>query len=311
MGLLSNPYIVLALTNLFWAGNTIAGKIAAGAIPPFTLTFVRWACVALIAYALARPLLAAHRQTIAKHALLLLTMGALGFSLFNTALYSALNYTSAINVGIEQGTFPAVILFLMFVVYRERITALQAVGVVLAIAGVIAVASQGSIERLAALQFNVGDVIMMVGVLCFALYSIQLRRKPDLPWQVFFFMLSVGGLIASIPFFALDLVNGRYPEPEWRVVGVLAYVIIFPSLVSQVLWIRGVELIGAGRASLFINLIPVFATILAVTLLGEPFEWYHMVGLVCVLGGIALAEWSSRRKARQTLARAPVTQSAN
>lgn len=299
-----NPYLLLVLTNLFWAGNTIAGKLAAGLVPPFTLTFVRWAAVVVIAYLIARPHLRAHRQAIADNALVLLTMGALGFSLFNTALYTALNFTSAVNVGIEQGAFPAVILFLMWVVYRERITLLQGVGVALATLGVTVTVAQGSWARLTALEFNIGDLIMMAGVLSFALYSIMLRAKPALPWQVFFFMLALGGLVAAVPFFALDLLAGRLPEADWRVAALIAYIVIFPSFVSQVFWIRGVELIGAGRASLFINLIPVFATLLAVLVLGERFEIYHAVGLAGVLGGIGLAEWSGRRRAR---ALAPAT----
>ncbi|MBV6657476.1 MAG: DMT family transporter [Devosiaceae bacterium] len=308
MRFLNNPYTLLVLTNLFWAGNTIAGKLASGVIPPFTLTFLRWLLVCAIALVIAWPHLAAHRQTITQHALKLLTMGALGFSLFNTGLYTALNYTSALNVGIEQGTFPAVIVALMFIVYRERISLLQGLGVLLAMAGVTVTVAQGSLDRLLGLQFNIGDIIMMGGVLSFALYSIMLRTKPQLPWQVFFLMLAIGGLVASVPFFALDLINGRYPEADWRVGALLAYVIIFPSFVSQVLWIRGVEMIGAGRASLFINLIPVFATVLAVVILGETFETYHAIGLVGVLGGIAFAEWSGRRQSQKQAATAATAQ---
>ncbi|MEM1287069.1 MAG: DMT family transporter [Pseudomonadota bacterium] len=297
--LFDRPYLLLVLTTLFWAGNTIAGKLSAGVIPPFSLTFYRWIVVLIISYVMARPYLKQSQELLAKNALLLLTMGALGFALFNTSLYTALNFTSALNVGIEQGTFPAVILFLMFAVYGERIKLGQGVGVAVAMAGVTVTLAQGSLDRLLALQFNIGDLIMMLGVLSFALYSILLRRKPDIPWQVLFFMLSLGGFVASIPFFFLDLAAGRFPETDWRVLALLAYVIIFPSLVSQILWIRGVELIGAGRASLFINLIPIFATLLAVAILGEVFQGYHAVGLVLVLGGIGLAEWSGRRAVRR------------
>ncbi len=302
MSLYDRPYLLLILTNLFWAGNTIAGKLANDVVPPFTLTFLRWLVVVMIAYVLARPYLEAHKATLKANWPLLFLMGLLGFSLFNTSLYTALTYTSALNVAIEQSAFPAVIAFMMFVIYREHITPLQAAGIVLTMIGVIFTATQGSLERLLALQFGRGDIIMLIGVLIFSTYSIMLRKKPQLPWQVFLFMLALGATLGALPLLAIDLAQGRYPAQDWRVLPLLAYVVIFPSFVSQVFWVRGVELIGAGRASLFISLIPVFGTLLAVVILGEQFQLYHAIGLVSVVGGIVLAEWSGSRKAlaRQT-----------
>lgn len=300
MNLYNRPYLLLILTNLFWAGNTIAGKLASGVIPPFTLTFMRWLIVAIIAYIIARPHLEEHRETIKRHWPILFLMGLLGFSLFNTSLYTALTYTTALNVAIVQSAFPAVIIFLMFSVYRERITAVQGLGVLIASIGVVFTAAQGSLDRLIALEFNRGDIIMVLGVFLFSIYSILLRKKPKLPWQVFLLMLAIGALLGSIPLLVIDLAAGRYPAADWRTVALMTYVVLFPSFVSQVFWVRGVELIGAGRASLFINLIPVFGALLAVVILGEVFQTYHAVGLVCVVGGIFLAEWAGRRRAQQS-----------
>ncbi|MEM1285242.1 MAG: DMT family transporter [Pseudomonadota bacterium] len=299
MNLYNRPYLLLILTNLFWAGNTIAGKLASGVIPPFTLTFMRWLIVAIIAYIIARPHLEEHRETIKRHWPILFLMGLLGFSLFNTSLYTALTYTTALNVAIVQSAFPAVIIFLMFSVYRERITAVQGLGVLIASIGVVFTAAQGSLDRLIALEFNRGDIIMVLGVFLFSIYSILLRKKPKLPWQVFLLMLAIGAMLGSIPLLVIDLAAGRYPAADWRTVALMTYVVLFPSFVSQVFWVRGVELIGAGRASLFINLIPVFGALLAVVILGEVFQTYHAVGLVCVVGGIFLAEWAGRRRAQQ------------
>ncbi|MGD1885524.1 MAG: DMT family transporter [Cohaesibacteraceae bacterium] len=300
MNLYNRPYLLLILTILFWAGNTIAGKLASGVIPPFTLTFMRWLIVAIIAYIIARPHLEEHRETIKRHWPILFLMGLLGFSLFNTSLYTALTYTTALNVAIVQSAFPAVIIFLMFSVYRERITAVQGLGVLIASIGVVFTAAQGSLDRLIALEFNRGDIIMVLGVFLFSIYSILLRKKPKLPWQVFLLMLAIGALLGSIPLLVIDLAAGRYPAADWRTVALMTYVVLFPSFVSQVFWVRGVELIGAGRASLFINLIPVFGALLAVVILGEVFQTYHAVGLVCVVGGIFLAEWAGRRRAQQS-----------
>lgn len=297
MSFYNRPYVLLTLTSLFWAGNTIAGKLASGVIPPFTLTFARWLIVAVIAYVLARPHFAANRETIRQHWPMLFLMGYLGFSLFNTSLYTALTYTSALNVAIEQSAFPAVIMFLMFVIYRERITPVQGLGVMLTMTGVVITAAQGSLDRLLALQFGRGDLIMIAGVFVFSAYSILLRKKPKMPWQPFLFVLAVGATLGAVPLLVIDVTAGRFPEIDWRVIALLTYVVIFPSFVSQVFWVRGVELMGAGRASLFINLIPVFGTLLAVLILGETFQTYHAVGLTCVVGGIGLAEWSGRRRA--------------
>ncbi|MEM6711743.1 MAG: DMT family transporter [Pseudomonadota bacterium] len=301
MNLFNRPYILLTLTSLFWAGNTIAGKLASGVIPPFTLTFVRWLVVAIIAYVIARPFIEENRETVKRHWPILFLMGCLGFTLFNTALYTALTYTSALNVAIEQSAFPAVIMFMMFLFYRERITPVQGLGVLIASAGVVFTAAQGSLDRLIALQFGRGDIIMIIGVIVFSGYSILLRKKPALPWQLFMLALAVGATISAAPLLVIDIAAERYPLADWRVIGLLAYVVIFPSFVSQVFWIRGVELIGAGRASLFINLIPVFGTLLAVVILGETFETYHAVGLVCVVGGIFLAEWAGRQRAQAAM----------
>lgn len=297
MKLFDRPYVLLALTTLFWAGNAIAGKIAAGVIPPFTLTFVRWLLVAAIVFVVARPHLAEHRQTIRKHGLLIMGLGVLGFSLFNFALYGALNFTTALNVSIEQSAFPSIVMLLMFLFYRERISWLQGLGVSLTVVGIAVTVSQGSLERLLGLQFNIGDVIMMGGVLVYSLYSIFLRYKPKLPWHVFMLIMAVGALITALPPALWEVSQGIYPQASWKVPALLAYIIIFPSLLSQVFWVRGIELIGPSRASVFINLVPVFGSALAVLLLGEIFAAYHAVGIVFVISGVMLAEWAGKRRA--------------
>lgn len=304
MRLADRPYVILALTTLFWAGNAIAGKLSAGLIPPFTLTFVRWTIVAIIVYLIARPHLAAHRDTIAESALFLMLLGALGFSFFNFALYGALNYTSALNVSIEQSAFPTVVMLLMFIFYRERISALQGLGVALSIVGIAITVSQGSLERLMALEFNIGDLIMMGGVLVYSLYSILLRHKPRLPWHIFMLMMALGAMATSLPPALWEVANGYYPAVSWKVPAILLFIIIFPSLLSQVGWIRGVELIGPSRASVFINLVPVFGSALAVLVLGETFALYHGAGILFVISGVMLAEWAGRRRAQRLAAQA-------
>lgn len=297
MKLFDRPYLLLTLTTLFWAGNAIAGKLAAGVIPPFTLTFVRWTLVVAIVYVVARPHLAAHRDIIRKHGLFVMLLGVLGFSFFNFALYGALNFTSALNVSIEQSAFPSVVMLLMFIIYRERISALQGVGVLLSVIGIAITVSQGSLARLLALEFNIGDVIMMLGVFVYSLYSILLRYRPQLPWHIFMLIMAVGAALVALPPAIWEVANGVYPQASWKVPALLAYIILFPSLLSQVFWVRGVELIGPSRASVFINLVPVFGSGLAVLIVGEVFAAYHAAGIVFVVSGVMLAEWAGKRRA--------------
>ncbi|WP_375573802.1 DMT family transporter [Ahrensia marina] len=297
MKLFDRPYLLLTLTTLFWAGNAIAGKLAAGVIPPFTLTFVRWTLVVAIVYVVARPHLAAHRDIIRKHGLFVMLLGVLGFSFFNFALYGALNFTSALNVSIEQSAFPSVVMLLMFIIYRERISALQGVGVLLSVIGIAITVSQGSLDRLLALEFNIGDVIMMLGVFVYSLYSILLRYRPQLPWHIFMLIMAIGAALVALPPAIWEVANGVYPQASWKVPALLAYIILFPSLLSQVFWVRGVELIGPSRASVFINLVPVFGSGLAVLIVGEVFAAYHAAGIVFVVSGVMLAEWAGKRRA--------------
>jgi drug/metabolite transporter (DMT)-like permease len=302
MKLFDRPYLLLTLTTLFWAGNAIAGKLAAGVIPPFTLTFVRWTLVVIIVFVVARPHLATHRETIRKHGLFVMFLGVLGFSFFNFALYGALNFTSALNVSIEQSAFPSVVMLMMFIIYRERISALQGVGVLLSVIGIAVTVSQGSLDRLLALQFNIGDIIMMIGVFVYSLYSILLRYKPQLPWHIFMLLMAIGATLVAFPPAVWEVANGVYPQASWKVPALLTYIILFPSLLSQVFWVRGVELIGPSRASVFINLVPVFGSGLAVLILGEVFAAYHAAGIVFVVSGVMLAEWAGKRRAARLAA---------
>lgn len=293
-----NAYLLLTLTTLFWAGNAIAGRLAADVIPPFTLTFVRWVLTVSILFWLARPALRESWPVIRQNRLFLFTLGISGFAGFNFALYGALNYTTAINVTIEQSAMPMVIILLSFLVFRERILAAQAYGVALSILGVLVTATHGDLTALLRLDVNIGDAIMMAGVLLYSGYSVALRRKPALDWRVFMLALGCSAALFSLPFAIFDVMSGRLPEMSWKAPAILAYIVIFPSLMSQIFFIRGVELIGANRAGLFINLVPIFGAILAILILGERFEAYHAAGLAFVLAGIGLAEFAVRRRMR-------------
>jgi drug/metabolite transporter (DMT)-like permease len=286
----ANPYALLTLTTLLWAGNAIAGKLAAGVISPVALTFARWliACVAF--YFLARPHLKNDWPTMRKSLPLLFALGALGFSAFNFGLYWALHYTTAINVTIEQSAMPVLIIFANYLFFRIRITGLQAVGVLLTIIGVLVTATRGSPLAVFEIGINRGDAVMMLAVLLYGSYTVALRFRPDIHWTSLMFVLTCSAAVFAVPFYAVEILRDGFRMPGPEAWAIIAYTAIFPSMVSQIFFIRGVAILGANRAGLFINLVPIFGALLAVLILGESFRPYHMVGLVLVLGGIAMAE---------------------
>jgi drug/metabolite transporter (DMT)-like permease len=289
-GWFGNAYLLLTVTAVLWAGNAIAGRLAAGVVTPATLTFLRWVLAVALIGVLARPHLARDLATLGRHWKLLAALGGLGFAGFNLLLYEALNHTTAINVTIEQSAMPVLIMLVNFVAFRQRIGALQAIGVGATIAGVVVTATRGDPLALLATGVNRGDAIMMLAVLLYAGYAVALRFKPTVHWLSLLFAMALAALLCVTPVFLAEVAAGGFRVPSMRGWLIVLYTAIFPSLVSQLFFLRGVELIGSNRAGLFINLVPIFGALLAVLVLGEAFRAYHLVGLVLVLGGILLAE---------------------
>jgi len=286
----ANPYTLLTLTTVFWAGNAIAGKLAAGVISPVALTFSRWLIACIVFYIFARPHLKNDWGTVRRHLPLLFALGALGFSAFNIGFYWALNYTTAINVTIEQSAMPVLIIIANYLFFSLRITALQALGVLLTITGVLVTATRGSPLAVLETGVNRGDAMMMLCVLLYGSYTVALRFRPDMHWMSLMFVLTFCAMLFSLPFYAVETVRDGIEIPGPEAWAIIAYTAIFPSMLSQLFFIRGVAMLGANRAGLFINLVPIFGAILAVMILGESFRTYHLAGLLLVLGGIAMAE---------------------
>jgi drug/metabolite transporter (DMT)-like permease len=293
-------YLFLLSTMLLWGGNSVAGKLAVGHVSPMTLVFLRWVMAVLILLPVGWRRLREDWPEVRSHWKLLAGLGACGFTIFNVIFYTALNYTTAINVSIEQAAIPIVIILANFVLFRLCVQPLQIIGVVLTIAGVALTASHGDLGQLLKLDLNFGDAIMLVAVLCYSLYSVGLRLKPAIRWQSFMLALSIAALLISVPFLVWEIVAGRAVMPDASGWALTLYTALGASVVSQVLYIKGNELIGANRAGLFINLVPIFGTLLSVLIVGEQFQPYQALALALVLGGIALAEYSGSRAALQT-----------
>ncbi|WP_394688079.1 DMT family transporter [Hoeflea sp.] len=287
-------YLFLTITALSWGANAVAGKMAVGHISPMLLTSMRWgmACAILLTFAL--PQVRRDMNVIRANLPLLMAYGAVGFTSFNILLYSALGYTTAINVAIEQAGMPMLIFLANFLMFRIKVTPAQILGFLLTLSGVAITASGGSLARLIGLELNRGDALMLLAILCYGGYTVALRYKPKLHWQSMITVMAASAFLTSLPFAAFEVARESVIWPDTTGWLVAAFTAIFPSLVAQVLFIRGNEIIGSNRAGIFINLVPIFGTLLSVMVLGEMLHLYHVVALGLVLGGIWLSERGKR-----------------
>jgi drug/metabolite transporter (DMT)-like permease len=292
-----NAYILLLLTMLFWAGNAIAGKLAVGHVSPMILAASRWGLTMVALLAVGWRQVRADWPAMRPRIWFLLLMGTLGFTIFSIAMYCALLYTSATNVSIEQGGMPLFVFVMSFLLFRTRTTWAQIVGFALSFAGVIVTATHGEIQRLLHLDMNFGDALMLLAIITYGIYTAALRHKPNVHWMSLMVALCLGAVLSAIPFVVAEAAAGASIPPDATGWAIIFYVVLFPSLIAQAFFIRGVELIGANRAGLFINFLPLWGALLAVVILGEPFQTYHAVALVLVLGGVLIAELGGRRTA--------------
>lgn len=293
--LFANPYVILTLTTIFWAGNTVAGRLAVGQVSPMGLTTFRWLFAYLLMLAFLPREVAQSFRMLREKPLYLAAMGFIGFTGFNAVYYAAAHHTTAVNIGIMQQSTPIFVMLGAFLLYNARITAGQVAGLVAGVIGVLFVASTGKWSVLRNLDFNRGDVMILVIGAVYAAYSLNVRRRPP-EWRPFAFFAAMAFVAAltSLPLLAFEMAQGAFFWPTAKGWAVVAYVAVCPSLLAQIWYIRGIEMIGAARSGFLFNAIPVFAALMAVAILGEPFGWYHAVGLTLVIGGIA---WAERHRA--------------
>jgi len=287
---ITHPYLLLAITALIWGGNAVAGKLAVDHISPFLLTSLRWVVACALLLPFGWPYVKKDWPIIQKHLGYLFIMGFVGFTFFNNLLYLALTYTTAINAAIEQASMPILVFALNYILFRTRVTAYQIIGFMITLVGVVVTVMRGNVFDFFNLVFNRGDIIMLCATAAYGIYSVYLKYKPDLHVISFLSVLSVSALIISFPFTAYEYMTSTANWPDTKGWGVVLYAALFPSIVAQLLWVIGLGKIGSNRGGLFINLVPIFGALLAVLILGETFQTYHAIGMVLVLGGIALAQ---------------------
>lgn len=284
-----SPYLLLTLAVFFWAGNFIVGRAVRADIPPVGLAFWRWFVAALLVTVLARKYLLADLREIGRHWVIVLLLAIAGIASFNTLVYIGLQYTIAVNGLLMQSLMPVLIVGLSFLLFKETIHAVQAVGVVVSLAGALTIIGQGDVDVLLSLSMNRGDILVFVAVVGYAGYSIGLRKRPAVHPLSFVAVTFIIGDLLLLPLYIWESMAGRTVHVDMPTLLAISYVAIFPSIVSYLCFNRGVELVGANRAGMFIHLIPVFGSVMAIVFLGESLQWFHLAGILLIGSGIFMA----------------------
>ena len=280
------PYLLLTLAVVFWAGNFILGRAVRTDVPPVALAFWRWAVAALLISVPALGHLRREWGIVRRHWSILLLLSAVGVAAFNTLVYTGLQYTVAINALLLQAVMPVFIVIFSYALFRVRIHRRQAGGVMLCLAGAVMIIVRGDLRTVTALSLNPGDLLVFVAVMTYAAYSVLLRKRPPVHPLSFVAVTFVLGTLMLLPFYLWETIWVR-PMPVNRLTFLsIAYVAVFPSIVSYLCYNRGVERIGANRAGLFLYLMPVFGSAMAFFFLGETLRWYHATGIVLIAVGL-------------------------
>jgi drug/metabolite transporter (DMT)-like permease len=295
-------YFLLPLACACWAGNHVFARAVAGHAPPASLSLARWIVVVLIVFVLAWPQIEADWQKLKAKRGVMVFLALIGGAAFGTLQYVALQYTTALNMGVVGSVSPAFIVAASFILFRDRLGLSQLFGVAVSLVGVLAIVCQLQPERLETLTFNGGDIIIIVNMLFWAVYCACLHLRPAVHPMSFLFAVAGISALGNVPFAAWEYASGYVLLPDVLTLCAVLYAALFTSLLAYVSWNRGIDLIGAPRASAFLHTIPVFSAVFATTLLGERLMLYHVVGFVLILSGVSLAARPSRQPSATALA---------
>jgi drug/metabolite transporter (DMT)-like permease len=290
VGWLSNqPYLLLSLTSLFWAGNAIVGRAAAGHIPPFTLSFFRWTLAALIILPFGWRATRQDWPVIRARFGFMVFLSLISIGLFNSLQYWGLEYTTALNSLLLQSSGPLFVAIWSLIVLRIPLTLAQAGGIAASMVGVLVILLHGDFAALTAIQLNKGDLLFITAMAIFGLYAVLTLRRPAIQQLSFLTVTFACGAICLVPAFIWELLTRAPAEISAGTVASLAYVAVFPSVLAYMFYNRGIALIGANRSAPFFHLIPVFGSAMAIFFLGETLHLFHVVGYALVLCGIFVA----------------------
>lgn len=283
------PYLYLTLAILFWAGNTVVGRAIRIDIPPMAFAFWRWLTATVVILCIAGPHLKKDWKAVRHNWPVLLLLAAIGIAGFNPLLYAGLQWTTAINSFLLQAMMPVFIVWLSFLIFKEKVTARQVLGLLVCLAGAVVIITGGELTLLVRLSFNRGDVCIFIAVVLYAGYSALLRLRPPLHDLTFMAATFTLGTLLILPLYLWESLSGRPIELNRTSLLAVGYVALFPSIISYFCFNRGIALLGASRGGMFMYLMPVFGSILAIIFLGEAVQWFHLAGIGLILPGLLLA----------------------
>ena len=284
-------YTLLVFATLCWSGNFIIGKFAyLFEVPPLTLNFLRWASVWLILIPFTYKEILNNLNYIKKNWLVISFMGIITISTFNSVVYFALTYTQVINAVLVLAAIPAVTIVISSIMKVDKTNIFQLFGLILSIIGIGAIISNANFQKITSLNFNKGDLWMLVCVFTWAIYSTLLKKHKFKFSQFTLIQLMVSfGIIFLIPQFFYEKSIGLEVNFNKAFFMILFYVVIFPALAAYYCWQKGVEIVGPNRATMFIQLMPLLSAVLAILIFQEKFELYHFIGALFILTGIYLS----------------------
>jgi drug/metabolite transporter (DMT)-like permease len=290
-------HLLLGIAALTWAGNFIVGRYIHDQVTPVTLNFGRWGLALLILLPFTYRSVVRQLPLILRHWRLFALLGLLGIAVFHTITYAALASTGAINAALILSLTPVVIVGLSWLLDREIVSAWQFGGILISLAGAVALITRGDISVIRTMDFNRGDIYMLIAMPNWALYSVLLRRRPyNVEPTVLLTVTIAAGVFFMTPLLVIELLRGTSFRVNVETTLSVTYVAVFASVIAYFCWNRGVEIVGANRAGLFMHLVPAFGALLAILILGESFAGYHVAGIVLIVTGIYLTTSAGGRK---------------
>ena len=284
-------YLILILTTIFWSGNFIVGKAASTyEIPPFSLNFYRWFFAGLILLPFTFKELIEKKNYIFDNIIFFTILGVTSITIFNSIVYYSLYYTQVISGILMISTIPVWIIFISSILNIEKTNIFQIIGVVFSLTGVIFIITEADLEIIKNLDFNKGDLSMVVAMFSWAVYSALLKsKKYEISQFALLEVVIIMGLIFLTPIYFIEMYLGNVIVLGVPFILTLTYVVFFPGLASFIFWIKGISIIGANRAGVFLHLMPIFGAIMAMIIFNEKFMYYHILGAIFIVAGITLS----------------------
>tara|TARA_B100000686_G_scaffold231775_1_gene239370 strand:- start:53 stop:952 length:900 start_codon:yes stop_codon:yes gene_type:complete len=291
-------YIFLILTTLFWSGNFIVGKAASlFEIPPFTLNFYRWTFAWLILAPFTLKEIFEKKNYILQNIKLIVILGITSITIFNSIVYYSLNFTQVISGVLMISTIPVMIIVFCWLFKIEKTNFYQILGVIFSLSGVFVIITKADLVILLNLNFNKGDLWMVVAMFSWAMYSALLRKKKlEISQLSLLQSIITAGLIFLLPAYLIEFALGNRASINLPFIMTLTYVVLFPGLASFIFWIKGISIIGSNRSGIFLHLMPIFSTILAIIIFKEKFMFYHLIGALLIVTGIVLSSKKERNE---------------